>query len=320
MSTQAFKITRQVRQTIRGALPHDPVAKQYLPQEAEFTILPSEHGDPIGDDLHTPVKGVVHRYPDRALLKISGVCAAYCRYCFRKDMIGPQAGILSPEEQENALAYIRSRPEIQEIILTGGDPLILSERRLGLLFDALMAMDHIQVLRIHTRLPIQDPSRITPGLCQSLKREKPVYIVLHINHEQEITGDVRSAVHDLAAAGCVLLSQSVLLKGVNDDPAVLEALFRTLVRMRIKPYYLHHPDFAPGTSHFRVSLERGQEIMKSLRGRISGLCQPSYVLDIPGGFGKMPVGPCYLEKLENGSYVIEDYKGGRHSYPPAEGS
>jgi lysine 2,3-aminomutase len=314
----AIKVTDHVHSTIKGNVKTDPVAMQYLPQIEELVIRPGERADPIGDDAHTPVKGIVHRYPDRALLKLSGVCAVYCRYCFRKEMIGPDVGILSADEQTRALDYIRGNTQIREVILTGGDPLVLSPRRLSAVMEALDAIEHVEILRLHTRVPVADPARITPDLVKALRCEKPVYVVIHINHAQEITPAVRGALRILHEAGCVLLSQSVLLKNVNDDAAVLEALFRALVALRVKPYYLHHPDMTPGTGHFRVSLEKGQEIMKALRGRVSGLCQPTYMLDIPGGFGKVPVGPTYIETIGPHSYQVEDYKGCRHFYAAGE--
>ena len=312
----AFRITNQIENTIKGNPENDPVARQYIPQMAELDVKPEEHPDPIGDNAHSPVKGIVHRYPDRALFKVAHVCAVYCRYCFRREMVGPGGDILSADEIEAALDYIRAHPEIFEIILTGGDPLVLSAKRLGALLDSLETIAHIKIIRIHTRVPIADPARITKNLAAVLNRRTPVYVALHVNHVQEITPEVEEALNRLTRAGCVLLSQSVLLKGVNDNADILEALYKKLLTLRVKPYYLHHPDFAPGTSHFRLSIAEGQAIMRRLQGRISGLCQPHYMLDIPGGAGKVPLTPCYLAELENGEYVVEDYRGGKHSYPP----
>lgn len=310
----AVGITGQVMHTIKGPIDQDPVARQYVPQIEELKILPNERIDPIGDERHSPVKGIVHRYPDRALFKIANICAVYCRYCFRREMIGPQADILKPEDRSTALDYIRNTPSLWEVILTGGDPLVVSARQLNEAMDALCAIDHVQVIRIHTRVPIAEPSRITAALCAALKRKKAIYIAVHINHAQEITPEVETALHMLHAAGCVLLSQSVLLKGVNDDAAALEDLFRRLTALRVKPYYLHHPDLAPGTSHFRLSLKRGQAIMKELLGRLSGIARPHYMLDIPGGYGKVPVTSCYLKQSADGAWQIEDYQGKFHDY------
>ncbi len=312
----AFRVTNQIKSTIKGDVNTDPVARQYIPQLEELEISNDEHPDPIGDKAHSPVKGIVHRYPDRALFKIAHVCAVYCRYCFRREMVGPGQDILSAAEIESALDYIRAHEEIFEVILTGGDPLIFSAKRLGALLDSLEAIDHVKILRIHTRVPVADAVRVTDDLCAALTRTKPVYMALHVNHAQEITPEVEESFAKLHRAGCVLLSQSVLLKGVNDNADTLADLYKKLLSLRVKPYYLHHPDLAPGTAHFRLSIEEGQAIMRRLQGRISGLCQPRYMLDIPGGAGKVPLTPCYIEQLAEGKYSVQDYKGKRHIYPP----
>ena len=310
----AVGVTNHVLQTISGPVDTDPVARQYIPQLEELKILPQESTDPIGDDVHTPVRGIVHRYPDRVLLKLVNVCAVYCRYCFRREKVGPGAEVLKPGDRAAALDYIRSNKNIWEVILTGGDPLVLSARQLRETLDELEAIEHIQVIRIHSRVPVADPARITADICAALKRRKAVYIALHINHAQELTPEVEAAFEKLRAADCVLLSQSVLLKGVNDDAATLEALFRNLTALRVKPYYIHHGDLAPGTSHFRTSLQRGQQIMKQLLGRLSGIAMPAYMLDIPGGHGKIPVNACYVRLLGDGTYALEDYQGQTHIY------
>ncbi|MEZ5813899.1 MAG: lysine-2,3-aminomutase-like protein [Alphaproteobacteria bacterium] len=323
-----YRITENVKQTIMGDLRNDPVAKQYIPQTKELKILPEENPDPIGDDAHTPVKGIVHRYPDRVLFKPANVCAVYCRYCFRREHVGPKANgrsdILNDEERRAALDYIRAHPEIWEVILTGGDPLVLSPRQLDEIMAELSAIPHVQIIRIHTRVPIADPARMTAALINALTKQtgqsenspKAVYMALHINHAQEITEDVRTCLSALHRAGINLLSQSVLLKGVNDDAETLSNLYRALVPLNVKPYYLHHPDLAPGTGHFRISIEEGQNIVKQLRGHLSGLCQPTYMLDIPGGHGKVPLTPCALTPLKNGAYEITDHNGEKHTYKP----
>lgn len=313
----AIAITDHVAGTINGDVQSDPVAKQYIPQLDELKILPDENPDPIGDDAHSPVKGVVHRYPDRVLFKPVSVCAVYCRYCFRREMVGSQAGVLKPTEREAALAYIRAHPEIWEVILTGGDPLVLSARQLGEIMDEIAAIDHVKVVRVHTRVPVADPARISDQLVSALKRpDIATYMAIHINHAQEITDEVRTALAALHAGGINLLSQSVLLRGVNDKAEILDTLFRELVALNVKPYYLHHPDLAPGTSHFRLSIKEGQAIMRALQGRLSGIALPTYMLDIPGGMGKIPLTPCYLEQLQTGGYAIEDYQGLSHIYAP----
>jgi lysine 2,3-aminomutase len=312
------RLPEQVRRTILSPVPlDDAVGKQYVPDAREQIVTPEENPDPIGDNAHTPVKGIVHRHADRVLLKVTDTCAAYCRFCFRKEMVGKGEGVLSAEEIQAALAYVRSDSNIREVILTGGDPLTLSNRRLGELFAELESLPHLDILRIHTRTPLVQPDRIDDGLTELfLSLKKALYVVLHVNHAQEIDTNVENAFFRLSRSGAVLLSQTVLLKDVNDNAAVLEALFRKLLANRVKPYYLHHPDLAPGTGHFRLSIKEGQDIVKTLRNKVTGLAYPTYVLDLPGGYGKMPLTPSYLEELANGTYEIEDCNGQKHMYPP----
>ena len=296
----------------------DPIARQFLPDLRELTIAPEELADPIGDEVHAPVKGIVHRYPDRVLLKPLLTCPVYCRFCFRREAVGPGSDALTATELAQALDYIRARPEIWEVILTGGDPLMLSPRRLGQIVGALDAIPHVGVIRLHSRVPVADPKRVTPALIASLQsRSAAVYLAVHCNHARELSPAALGACASLSAAGIPLLGQSVLLRGVNDSVEALSALMRALVRARIKPYYLHHGDLARGTGHFRTSIAEGQALMRALRGRLSGLAQPTYVLDLPGGHGKVPVGPSYVTETEGGSYLIEDPWGERHLYPPA---
>jgi len=292
--------------------PADPVARQFVPDAREAAWAPDERADPIGDGAHEAVKGVIHRYPDRALLTPVLTCPVYCRFCFRREQVG--AGALSTAELDAALAYIRDHDEIWEVILSGGDPLSLSDRRLDHIIGALDAIGHVEVIRIHSRVPAVDPGRVTAALAGLLRRDTPVYVVLHCNHARELTSAARAAIARLVDAGIPMLSQTVLLKGVNDDPASMEALMRALVVCRVKPYYLHHPDLARGTGHFRVPLAAGRAILRRLRGRLSGIAQPTYVLDIPGGFGKAPVGPCYLAERGTGGYAVEDWQGRIHGY------
>lgn len=295
--------------------PHDPIARQFVPDAAELETRPEELADPIGDDAHSPVEGIVHRYPDRVLLKLTHVCAVYCRFCFRREMVGPdKPNALSPQALKAALDYIRGNSGIWEVILTGGDPLILSPRRLRAVMQELGTIDHVKVVRFHTRMPVAEPLRITPDLVRALKASgKASYVAVHVNHARELTTDAREACARLADAGIALLGQSVLLKGVNDTAEAMRDLMRACVENRIKPYYLHHGDLAPGTSHLRTDIATGQGLMRDLRGRTSGLCQPSYVLDIPGGHGKSPIGPSYIGETEAG-YEVEDFNGKRHAY------
>jgi lysine 2,3-aminomutase len=318
----AIAITAAMAELIDPFDPHDPVARQFVPHAAELHVQPEERADPIGDNAHSPVEGIVHRYPDRALLKLVHVCPVYCRFCFRREMVGPgRTAALSPAALDAALAYIAADPGIWEVILTGGDPLVLSTRRLRAVVRALAAIDHVKIIRVHTRVPAVAPERVTRDLVRALRAPgKATYVVLHANHARELTPTARDACAHFIDAGIPMLSQTVLLKGVNDDAGTLEALMRTLVETRIKPYYLHHADLAPGTSHFRTTIEEGQTLMRELRARASGLCQPTYVLDIPGGAGKVPVGPNYVaaaqEDRRRSRCEIEDERGQRHRYLP----
>jgi lysine 2,3-aminomutase len=307
----AIAITPAMAELVEHA--DDPIARQFAPTEAELDLRPEESADPIGDEAHSPVEGIVHRYADRVLLKANHACAVYCRFCFRREMVGPE-GLrpLTPTQLDAAFGYIAGHPEIWEVIITGGDPFILSARRLADLMARFEAVPHVKIVRFHTRVPAVDPARITPALVAALKASsKTVYVALHANHARELTPAARAACARLVDAGIPMLGQTVLLKGVNDDPASLAALLRAMVETRIKPYYLHHADLAPGTGHFRTTIAEGQALMSALRGEVSGLCQPTYVLDIPGGHGKVPVGPGYLHGGE-----VEDPRGGRHAYPP----
>jgi lysine 2,3-aminomutase len=281
---------------------------------------PEELADPIGDDTHSPVPGIVHRYPDRVLLKATHVCPVYCRFCFRREMVGPGGEqALAGPKLDAALDYIRANPAIHEVIITGGDPLVLAPRRIAEITRGLAAIPHLQVIRWHSRVPVVDPERITVDLIDALKAPgKAVWIAVHTNHVRELTDMARAALARLSAGGFPLVSQTVLLKGVNDDAETLAALFRTLIALGVKPYYLHHADLASGTSHFRTTIAEGQAILRALRGRISGLAMPTYVLDVPGGFGKVPVGPDYVKEA-SGMTQIEDVAGGLHLYPKDKG-
>jgi lysine 2,3-aminomutase len=304
---------------IDRADPNDPIARQFVPDARELDAAPGESVDPIGDDAHSPVEGIVHRYPDRALLKLVHVCAVYCRFCFRREMVGPgKSSMLSKAALAGALDYIRAHNEIWEVILTGGDPLVLSPRRLRAVMKVLAEIDHVKIIRFHTRLPVADPERITAELVRAMKvKGKAIYVAIHVNHARELSNGARAACARLADAGIPLLAQTVLLAGVNDNEQALGELMRALVECRIKPYYLHHGDLAPGTTHLRTGIARGQELMRALRGRWSGLCQPDYVLDIPGGYGKSPIGPSYVRAVSRDGYVVEDFNGGERHYPPA---
>ena len=295
--------------------PDDPIARQFLPSLEELNILPEERADPIGDHAHSPVPGIVHRHPDRVLFKAVAACPVYCRFCFRREMIGPGLdNALSKEDFETALAYIADHPEIWEVILTGGDPFILSPRRIAEIAGRLAQIAHVKVVRWHTRVPVTDPGRVTDDLVAALQAPgATTFVAVHANHPREFSPEARRAIARLVEGAIPLVSQSVLLKGVNDDVETLAALMRGFVENRIKPYYLHHPDLAPGTSHFRRGIEEGLALMRDLRVRLSGLAMPTYMLDIPGGFGKVSLESTNVEKTTHG-HRIRDSRGTWHDY------
>ncbi|MFM8614973.1 MAG: lysine-2,3-aminomutase-like protein [Alphaproteobacteria bacterium] len=285
----ATAITPAMAALINKDDPADPIGLQYIPDVAELITAPHELEDPTADAPFTPVKGVVHRYPDRALLKPLLACPVYCRFCFRREKVGPDGGLLTEAELQAALAWFEANAAIREVILTGGDPLMLSARRLGEILGRLAGMAHIESLRIHTRVPVADPARITAALVAALRQDKPVFLAVHANHAREFTADAAGALARLADAGLPLLGQSVLLRGVNDDAAAMEALLRAMIRNRIKPYYLHSLDAAPGTARFQVPETAGLALMVALRGRLPGHALPLFVRETPMGGGKKPV-------------------------------
>jgi lysine 2,3-aminomutase len=295
--------------------PADPIARQFLPSLEELNSLPQELADPIGDEAHAPVPGIVHRHPDRVLLKVVSACPVYCRFCFRRETVGPgKRNRLSESEFEAALAYIAGHPEIWEVILTGGDPFILSPRRVEQVTRRLAAIAHVKVVRWHTRVPVTDPDRVTDALVAALHAPgATTFVAVHANHPREFAPEAKAAIARLVDGGIPLVSQSVLLKGVNDTVETLESLMRAFVQNRIKPYYLHHPDLAPGTSHFRPSIDEGLSLVEALRSRLSGLAMPTYLLDLPGGFGKVPLESRNVEKTVSG-WRIRDGRGSWHDY------
>jgi lysine 2,3-aminomutase len=274
--------------------PDDPIGRQFVPDPAELVTASHEGLDPIGDEALSPIKGIVHRYPDRALLKPLLVCPVYCRFCFRRQRVGPDGGVLSQAELDAAYAWLAERPAIREAILTGGDPFMLSPQRLRAIVAKLSGIPHIETLRVHTRVPIAEPGMVNPELAAALRTDRAMWVVIHANHAREFTPAAREAVAVLQREAIPVLGQSVLLRGVNDSPEALEALFRAMLSARVKPYYLHQLDAAPGTARFHVPIEEGRRLLAALRGRVTGLAWPTYVLDIPGGGGKVPIGPDYL--------------------------
>ncbi|MCB1526105.1 MAG: lysine-2,3-aminomutase-like protein [Hyphomicrobiaceae bacterium] len=316
----AVAITPAMAELIDPLNPIDPIARQFVPSAQELVTTTDELHDPIGDDARSPLPGIVHRYPDRVLLKLANVCPVYCRFCFRRETVGRgQTAWLDAQTLNAALAYIAAHRQIFEVIVTGGDPFILAPRRIADVTRALANIPHVQSIRWHTRVPVVAPERVSTELIKALlppAGEKPVWIAVHTNHASELTPPARAALSALSAAGIPLVSQTVLLKGINDSVDALEALFRKLVANRVKPYYLHHGDLAPGTAHLRTSIEEGQRLMVALRSRLTGLAMPTYVLDIPGGHGKVPVDAAHVGSAdpETGERRIVDANGRTHIY------
>jgi len=310
----SLAVTPHVLNVMHHSDPSGGVAAQYVPSVSELSEHPDESADPIGDARHSPLPGIIHRYADRVLLNTIQTCAVYCRFCFRRENVGPGNGGLSPEQLDAAIEYIESDEQIWEVILSGGDPLTLAPRRLAAIIERLSNISHVGVVRLHTRVPSVAPEKISKDVVLALKKHSAVYVIVHVNHADEITAEVSEKLAMLADAGIPLLSQSVLLKDINDNPEALASLFKKLLVNRVKPYYLHHGDLAKGTYHFRTSIKRGQEIVRQLRGPLSGLCQPQYVLDLPNGHGKIPIGHQYLEQLSSDTYKVDDVFGGKQTY------
>jgi lysine 2,3-aminomutase len=306
---------------MRPGDPADPLLRQVLPVADEMVAVPGFIFDPVRDDLAERQPGLLQKYVGRVLLITTGTCAIHCRYCFRRHFPYDETP-RSLADWQPAINEIAADESVREVILSGGDPLVLSPRRIAQITQALAAFAHVKVIRVHTRVPVAAPARISRVLVGALKSAgKATYVVLHANHAKELTPKVRMACARLIDAGIPMLSQTVLLRGVNDDAKALGALMRALVECRIKPYYLHHPDLARGTAHWRSDIAHGQALVRGLRGRLSGLCQPTYVLDIPGGHGKSPIGPHYIRQVNGrAEYEIEDYQGKRHIYPPRAAS
>ncbi len=290
----------------------DPIWKQCIPDPLELTDSGFE--DPLAEENLAPVPAVVHRYPDRVVFLASGSCAGYCRFCTRKRKVGCANMALSFRELREGIDYIAATPQIRDVIFSGGDPLVLPDSVLEDLLARVHAIPHVEIIRIGSRVPVTLPERITDNLCQLLKKYPPLYLNTHFNHPQELTEQAAQACARLADAGIVLGNQTVLLRGVNDDPAVIAELFRGLLKMRVRPYYLHQMDLTRGTGHFRTPLSSGIEIIKSLRGPVSGLASPHYVVDLPGGKGKVPLLPEYVRR-EGGRLFIETPGGEIVDYP-----
>jgi lysine 2,3-aminomutase len=305
----ALAITPYFFNLIDPADEHCPIRRQVIPRVEETHTASWEMSDPCGEDSHSPVPGLVHRYPDRVLFLVTDRCAAYCRYCTRSRLVSNASGYDFHPDFERQIEYIREHPEVRDVLLSGGDPLLFSDDKLEHLLARLRAIPHVEFLRIGTRIPIFLPQRITPDLCAMLRRFHPLFISIHSNHPRELTTEVRDALGCLADAGIPLGNQSVLLKHVNDDPTVMKALVQKLLRSRVKPYYLYQCDLVAGSSHLRADVRRGLEIMDALRGHTTGYAVPQYVIDAPGGGGKVPVNPEYVLSRNRDRVVLRNYEG-----------
>ena len=313
----ALAITPYFFNLIDPADENCPIRRQVIPRVEETHTAPWEMADPCGEDSHSPVPGLVHRYPDRVLFLVTDRCAAYCRYCTRSRLVSNASGYDFHPEFDRQIQYIRDHPEIRDVLLSGGDPLLFSDEKLEYLLSRLRAIPHIEFLRIGTRIPVFLPQRITPQLCAMLKLYHPLFISIHSNHPRELTTEVRDGLGRLADAGIPLGNQSVLLRGVNDDEIVMKAQVQKLLMCRVKPYYLYQCDLISGSAHLRASVKRGLEIMEKLRGHTTGYAVPTYVIDAPGGGGKVPIGPEYMLSRNADRVVIRNYEGRVFEYPEA---
>ena len=294
--------------------PTCPIRKQAVPVAAEYDPSPNDRIDPLAEDAHMPVPGLVHRYPDRVLLLAVEVCAMYCRFCTRSRVVGTAAGYSRSANLEAALDYIRRNPSIRDVLVSGGDPLTLSDKRLDQLLGKLQEIPHVEFIRIGTRNPVTLPYRVTPSLCAVLRKRKPIWMSLHFNHPKEITPEVQEACGRLADAGVPLGSQTVLMRNINDDPQVLRRLMHELLKIRVRPYYLYQCDPVKGTAHFRTPIKQGLRIIEELRGHTSGYAVPTYVVDAPGGGGKIPLMPDYVVSAKDGEWVLRNFAGKRFIY------
>jgi lysine 2,3-aminomutase len=295
--------------------PECPIRRQVIPRGDEMIASEEEMLDSLGEDAHSPVPGLVHRYPDRVLFLVTDRCAAYCRYCTRSRLVSNAQDYNFHPEYERGLRYIEAHPEVRDVLLSGGDPLLLSDRKLDHLLGRLRAIKHVEFIRIGSRIPVFLPQRITPELCEVFKKHGPVWMSIHVNHPKECTQELKEACDRLAFAGVPLGNQSVLLRGVNDDADVMKALVHRLLRMRVRPYYLYQMDLITGGSHFKVDVRKGIELIRALRGHTTGYAVPQYVIDAPGGGGKVPLNPEYIERITDDEVVFKNYQGQTFRYP-----
>ena len=311
----ALAITPYFFNLINRDDPDCAIRKQVIPRGAEMLVSPDESLDSLGEDSHSPVPGLVHRYPDRVLFLVTDRCAAYCRYCTRSRLVSNAQDYNFHPEYEQGLRYIESHPEVRDVLLSGGDPLLLSDKKLEHIISRLRAIKHVEFIRIGSRIPVFLPQRITPALCEIFKKYGPIWMSIHVNHPRECTEELRAACERLSFAGVPLGNQSVLLRGVNDDADVMKALVHRLLRMRVRPYYLYQMDLITGGSHFKVDVRKGIEIIQALRGNTTGYAVPQYTIDAPGGGGKVPINPEYLESITDDEVVFKNYEGRTFRYP-----
>jgi len=295
--------------------PNCPIRRQAVPRIEELHLSKNDMVDPCGEDKDSPVPGLVHRYPDRVLLLVTDQCAVYCRYCTRRRLVGSHERAITQGNFEEVLKYLKSHRKVRDVLLSGGDPLLLENERLEEILSRLRAIPHIELLRIGTRVPVTLPQRITGGLVRMLKKYHPLMISIHFSHPKEITDQVRRACNDLADGGIPLGSQTVLLKGINDKPYIMKKLVHELLKIRVRPYYIYQCDLAMGTEHFRTSVATGIQIIEKLRGYTTGYAVPTYVVDAPGGGGKIPLEPVYLVSRGKGKVVLRNYEGKIFEYP-----
>lgn len=295
--------------------PNCPIRKQVIPRADEMLISEEERLDSLGEDEHSPVPGLVHRYPDRVLFLVTDRCASYCRYCTRSRLVSNAQDYNFHPAFEQGLRYIEEHPEIRDVLLSGGDPLLLSDRKLEQLISRLRAIKHVEFIRIGSRIPVFLPQRITPALCEVFKKYGPIWMSIHVNHPREATAELREACERLSFAGVPLGNQSVLLKDVNDDVEVMKALVHRLLSMRVRPYYLYQMDLITGGAHFKADVRKGIEIIRGLRGHTTGYAVPQYVIDAPGGGGKIPINPDYVESVTDKEIVMRNYEGRLYRYP-----
>ncbi|MBI5423154.1 MAG: KamA family radical SAM protein [Opitutae bacterium] len=295
--------------------PNCPIRKQVIPRIDESITSQEEMLDSLGEDEHSPVPGLVHRYPDRVLFLVTDRCASYCRYCTRSRLVSNAQDYNFHPEYEQGLRYIEAHPEIRDVLLSGGDPLLLSDKKLDHLLGRLRAIKHVEFIRIGSRIPIFLPQRITPELCEVFKKHGPIWMSIHANHPREATQELKDALERLSFAGVPLGNQSVLLRGVNDDADVMKALVHRLLRMRVRPYYIYQMDLITGGAHFKADVRKGIEIIQALRGHTTGYAVPQYVIDAPGGGGKVPINPEYLEQITDDEVVFHNFEGRQFRYP-----